>query len=65
MSIGDSGRVVIEVDTTLKHGLHKVLKEDGLSMKEWFVKNAESYLAMRAQLTLDIDNKEQTGEVQS
>lgn len=65
MSIGDSGRVVIEVDTTLKHGLHKVLKEDGLSMKEWFVKNAESYLAMRAQLTLDIDNKEQAGEVQS
>ncbi len=65
MSIGDSGRVVIEVDTQLKHGLHKVLKEDGLSMKEWFIKNAESYLAMRAQLTLDIDNKKQTGEVQS
>jgi hypothetical protein len=65
MSIGDSGRVVIEVDTTLKHGLHKVLKEDGLSMKEWFVKNAESYLAMRAQLTLDIESKEHSGEVQS
>lgn len=65
MSIGESGRVVIEVEATLKHGLHKVLKEDGLSMKEWFVKSAKSYLAMKAQLTLEIDNKEQTSEVQS
>lgn len=55
MSIGDSGRVVIEVETALKHGLHKVLKEDGLSMKEWFIRNAEAYLAMKGQLTLEID----------
>jgi hypothetical protein len=65
MSIGESGRVVIEVDANLKHGLHKVLKEDGLSMKEWFVKNAQSYLAMRSQLTLDIESGTKTVEVQS
>lgn len=65
MSIGDSGRVVIEVDVTLKHGLHKMLKEEGLSMKEWFVRNAESYLAMRAQLSLDIDGQEKMENVHS
>lgn len=65
MSIGESGRVVIEVDTSLKQGLHKVLREDGLSMKEWFVKNAEAYLAMKAQLTLDIDMAEGTRDGQS
>lgn len=34
MSIGASGRVVIEVNPTLKKALHAALMRDGLTLKE-------------------------------
>lgn len=36
MAIGKSGRVVIEIDPTLKEQLHKAIKMQGKTLKEWF-----------------------------
>lgn len=44
MSIGSSGRIVIEVDTDLKKMLYAVLERDNLTLKEWFIRNAMAYL---------------------
>jgi len=57
MSIGNSGRVVIEVDPDLKRELHATLMRDGLTMKDWFVKSAESYLMHTSQLPLGFNGR--------
>ena len=44
MSIGSSGRIVIEVDPDLKRELYATLVRDGSTLKEWFLRNAQSYL---------------------
>ena len=44
MSVGNSGRIVIEVDTELKKMLYASLEKENLTLKEWFVRNATSYL---------------------
>ena len=44
MSVGNSGRVVIEVDTELKKMLYASLEKENLTLKEWFVRNATTYL---------------------
>jgi len=36
MAIGKSGRVVIEIDAQLKEQLHKAVKMQGKTLKEWF-----------------------------
>lgn len=58
MSIGNSGRVVVEVDPDLKKALHATLMRDGLTLKEWFVKSAENYLTHTSQLTLGFNDRE-------
>ncbi len=45
MSIGNSGRIVIEVDPGVKRHLYVALTRDGMSLKEWFLRNAQTYLA--------------------
>lgn len=40
MSIGRSGRVVIEIDPVLKREFHAVLAKNGMTMKDWFMKSA-------------------------
>jgi hypothetical protein len=57
MSIGQSGRIVIEVDKETKQQLYSVLKREGLSLKEWFLKNVDSYLDVKEQLPLNIEPK--------
>lgn len=42
MSVGNSGRIVIEVDPALKRQLYVFLAEQGLTLKDWFVLNARS-----------------------
>lgn len=54
MSIGNSGRIVIEVDPELKKQLYSSLTRDGMSLKEWFLKNAELYLTKGGQLALSL-----------
>ena len=52
MSIGNSGRIVIEVDPIIKRHLYAALTRDGVSLKEWFLNNAHTYLASANQLQL-------------
>jgi hypothetical protein len=44
VSRGPSGRIVVEVDPTLKKRLHAALTLDGITLKEWFRQHAEAYL---------------------
>ena len=52
MAIGTSGRIVIEVDVSLKMSLHNSLQKDGLTLKDWFTAEAERYLRGGKQLEL-------------
>jgi hypothetical protein len=52
MAQGPSGRIVIEVDTALKRDLHSALAAEGLSLKDWFINQAQNYIAERGQLRL-------------
>lgn len=53
MAIGASGRVVIEIEPELKQLLHFALQQEGMTLKEWFVENANEYVYRRRQLTLN------------
>ncbi len=59
MGIGTSGRVVIEVDPVLKKALYAALMRDGLTLKDWFIQSAESYVANTTQGTLAFDDEHQ------
>jgi hypothetical protein len=52
MSIGESGRVVIEIEPDLKRELHVALRHDGTNLKTWFVEQATSFLSERRQISL-------------
>ena len=52
MSIGSSGRIVIEVDPELKRRLYSALAKDGLSLKDWFLREVGDYLQGSQQLEL-------------
>lgn len=52
MSIGESGRVVIEIEPDLKRELHVALRHDGTNLKNWFVEQATSFLSERGQISL-------------
>ena len=49
MAIGKSGRLVIEVDPELKELLHQSFREDGSTLKEWFIQIATRYLEEKDQ----------------
>ncbi len=52
MARGKSGRVVLEVDPELKQQLYAMLTYRQLTMKDWFVMEAESYINNETQLSL-------------
>lgn len=54
MSIGTSGRIVIEVETDIKRELYSVLSREGLTLKDWFLKSAQSYISHRTQMSLPL-----------
>ncbi len=56
MSIGNSGRIVIEVEPNLKRELYAVLSMDGKTLKDWFISQAVSFVESR-QLPLQFDEK--------
>lgn len=56
MSIGSSGRIVIEVEPELKRELYAYLTRDGLTLKEWFLQEARTYLAATNQLSLGLQD---------
>ena len=43
MAKGSSGRLVIEIDPSVKKELYERLGEKGLNMREWFLINANAY----------------------
>lgn len=55
MSIGSSGRIVIEIEPELKRELHSVLKLEGTNLKSWFLNQVEDLLADRGQQTLPFE----------
>jgi hypothetical protein len=57
MSIGNSGRIVIEVDPEAKRRLYAALARDGLTLKDWFLRSAEGYLAESGQLSLSFPQR--------
>ena len=44
MARGESGRVVIEIEPDLKSQLYTALSHRGLTLKAWFVQEAERYV---------------------
>ena len=60
MAIGESGRIVLEVEAELKRQLYSVLALEHRSLKEWFILRAEEYIRLRRQPSLfsSIDEKE-------
>jgi len=52
MARGPSGRIVIEVDPTLKRELHAALAADGTTVKDWFITQARSFVWERRQPSL-------------
>lgn len=54
MSVGNSGRIVVEIDPLLKKQLYQALKEDGVNMKDWFLQQAQELLN-KNQLSFDLE----------
>lgn len=61
MSVGSSGRIVIQVEPSAKRLLYAALARDGLTLKDWFLKSAESYLAQGHQLPLSFTHTPNEG----
>lgn len=55
VSIGNSGRVVIEIDPELKRELYSVLMREGLTLKDWFIQHAVGFVAEASQLPLRLE----------
>lgn len=52
MARGKSGRIVIEIDPKLKKELYLALEKKGLTLKDWFIKQAENYIKEHDQLPI-------------
>ena len=65
MSVGNSGRIVIEIEPELKKELYENLKKDGLNLKEWFLNQANSYLVNDEQLDLPLQLDSKVKEVRA
>ena len=55
MSIGNSGRIVIEIEPELKRELHSVLRLEGTNLKTWFLNHVEELLADKGQQILPFE----------
>mgnify|MGYP000452517899 FL=1 len=58
MSIGKSGRIVIEIEPVFKQELYEVLGKEGKSLKSWFVENAQKFLVEKGQASLSLTQEE-------
>ena len=59
MSIGSSGRIVLEIEPELKKEIYRTLALDSMNMKQWFLKQVSLYLECRDQLPLELTSDEQ------
>ena len=65
MSIGVSGRIVIEIDPALKQELHGALAEQGMTLKQFFLVNVKSYLDQKVQPDLPLFEQATKGCVEN
>lgn len=56
MAKGNSGRLVIEIDPDLKQELYQALGDEGLNLKQWFLRNVADFLDHRIQPELPLFN---------
>jgi hypothetical protein len=49
MSVGKSGRIVLEVDPELKQRLYSALALEQKTLKEWFILTANEHIRSRQQ----------------
>jgi len=54
VAIGNSGRVVIEIDPDVKRELYATLGRDGITLKDWFLKRVDEQLRHHGQLSLQL-----------
>lgn len=54
MSIGSSGRIVIEIEPEVKRQLYSTLAREGMTLKDWFLHEAQNYMKATAQMPLDL-----------
>lgn len=52
MARGKSGRIVIETDPKLKSDLYQALAQKDMTLKEWFLKQAEDYIKNSNQVNI-------------
>lgn len=52
MARGESGRIVLEIDPSQKEDLYSALAKDGLTLKDWFLRQAAQYLCDIDQMSL-------------
>jgi hypothetical protein len=57
MSRGLSGRIVIEVEPVLKRELYAALSLEGMTLKDWFVRQAGDFLTKDGQLSLELTRR--------
>lgn len=63
MSIGNSGRVVIEMEPEQKRQLHAILRLEGKNLKSWFLEHVEELLEQHGQQqTLPFDENQKVKE---
>lgn len=58
MSIGKSGRIVVDMEPSLKRELHLVLRREGTNLKSWFLEKVDEFLAEKSQKPLPFDNND-------
>jgi len=54
MSIGESGRIVIEIEPGLKKELHTILRTEGTNLKSWFLEQAEQLVLQKGPKQMDL-----------
>lgn len=52
MAIGESGRIVLEIDPELKRRLYSMLALENKTLKEWFIALAVQYIETQQQPSL-------------
>ena len=62
MSRGASGRIVIEVAPELKRRLYNALATQELTLKDWFIRNAEDHISSITQPRLPGLDEQLKGE---
>jgi hypothetical protein len=52
VSIGSSGRIVVEIPPETKRELYAVLSSNGETLKDWFLRCADQYVRTGRQLSI-------------